>query len=103
MRKNTDANQGRIVQALRDVGATVTVLSQVGYGCPDLLVEFRRTLWLFEVKDGRKSPSKQRLTPAEKMFFDTWETPIVVRSVDDAIRFINEFDSPAEVPNEQRM
>ena len=90
MRKNTDANQGRIVRALRDVGATVTVLSQVGYGCPDILVGFRGVNYLLEIKDGEKPPSKQQLTPAETRWHDEWRgQAAIVNSVDAAIGVIN--------------
>ena len=86
MRKNTDANQGRIVRALRDVGATVTVLSQVGYGCPDILVGFRGVNYLLEIKDGAKSPSRQRLTPAEMRWHNEWRGQVaIVNSIDAAI------------------
>ena len=70
----------------------------VGQGCPDILVEFRRTLWLMEIKDGDKPPSKQKLTPDERAFFDIWDTPVVVRSPDEAVAYITGYDSPADVP-----
>ena len=86
MRKNTDANQSEIVAALRELGATVTVLSQVGYGCPDILVGFRGVNYLLEIKDGAKSPSRQRLTPAEMRWHNEWRGQVaIVNSVDAAI------------------
>ena len=89
MRKNTDANQGRIVRALRDVGATVTVLSQVGYGCPDILVGFRGINYTMEIKDGSKSPSRQQLTPAEMRWHNEWQGQrAVVNSISAAISVI---------------
>ena len=61
MRNRADTNQNRIVKYLRETGKTVMVLSQVGYGCPDLLVGFRGRNWLFEVKgkNGRLSQTQQ--------------------------------------------
>ena len=98
MPKRVDGNQAEIVAALRDIGAKVLDLHEVGRGCPDLLVEYRRALWLLEVKDGEKPPSKRKLTPAEEKFFLEWETPIIVKSVDEAIRYLTGYASPADVP-----
>ena len=52
-----DANQPRIVRALRRSGAFVQSLASVGGGCPDLLVSFRNSWYVIEVKDGSKPPS----------------------------------------------
>ncbi len=80
----TDANQDEIVKALRDVGASVLVLSQVGQGCPDLACGFRGFTYFLEVKT-----EKGKLNPAEQEFFDTWQgRAAVVRSADDALRVI---------------
>lgn len=57
----TDANQSPIVRGLRRFGAFVVVLSAVGGGVPDLLVGFRGRWFLLELKDGAKSPSRQKL------------------------------------------
>lgn len=89
MPKRTDANQTEIVDTLRSVGATVQILSAVGDGCPDLLVGFRGENYLLEVKDGNKPPSKRRLTPAEKKFFDTWKGQVQkVMSENQALKAI---------------
>jgi hypothetical protein len=71
-RPKTDANQAEIVAALRAVGATVQILAAVGDGCPDLLVGFRGTNYLLEVKDGAKPPSARRLTEAQTEWFAGW-------------------------------
>lgn len=47
---NPDGTQKPIVEALRKCGATVQHITQVGNGCPDLLVGFRRRTFLLEVK-----------------------------------------------------
>jgi hypothetical protein len=58
----------------------------VGAGAPDLLVGYRGTNWLLEVKDGSKEPSRQRLTPAEKVWHERWRGHVtVVRTVADAL------------------
>lgn len=86
-----DANHADVVAALRRVGAQVQSLATVGAGCPDLLVAFRETWYVLEVKDGTKPLSHRKLTPAElewvRVFGDT--APVfVVNSVDDALRAI---------------
>ncbi len=71
-RKRTDANHRQIVDALRRCGATVLDLSNVGDGCPDLLVGFRGRNYLMEVKDGAKKPSQRRLRETQIEFFQSW-------------------------------
>lgn len=85
-----DANQTEIVQALRQIGATVQSLAAVGNGCPDLLVGFRGKNWLLEIKDGNKPPSAQALTPHQVEWHRVWAGHVVVvNSVDSAIAAIN--------------
>jgi hypothetical protein len=85
----TDANQGAIVDALRAVGATVTILSEVGQGVPDLLVGYRGLNLLLEVKDGSKPPSKRLLTPEQERWHAEWlGHAAVVKSVNEALAAI---------------
>lgn len=89
MAKRVDRNQTLIVDALRSVGASVQVLSDVGKGCPDLLVGFRRVNYLMEVKDGEAPPSKQKLTEDELKWHYAWRgQKAVVHSVDEALEVI---------------
>lgn len=89
MYKRVDANQSAIVGALRDVGASVQHLHEVGSGCPDLLVGFRGINVLLECKDGKKAPSAQALTRHERGWHLHWNGQVaVVRSVDDALKAI---------------
>jgi hypothetical protein len=92
----TDANQETIVQALRDYGCSVAVLSGAGVpGLPDLLVgsprgvNGRRQFGLCEVKDGDKSPSRRALTADQVKFWDEWAgCPMaLVTDIDGALRF----------------
>lgn len=84
-----DSNHSQIVQALRQVGASVQDLSGVGQGCPDLLVGFRRRSYPLEIKDGAKAKSARRLTPDEEVWHRTWAGDVyVVESVEDALRVI---------------
>lgn len=81
-----DANQNKIVDALRKAGAVVRIISQ-GDGIPDLLVGYRGFTILMEVKDGDKVPSARKLTDAEQKFFDDWRGGMltIVNSVDEAL------------------
>lgn len=79
-----DANQEEIVKALRQVGAAVQSLAQVGKGCPDLLVSFRDQMYLLEVKAG-----KGKLREAQAKWHSEWRAAVfVARSPDDALRAI---------------
>ena len=84
-----DANQAEIVDALREIGCSVQILSAVGKGCPDLLVGYHGVNYPIEVKDGDKSPSKRRLTHDELVWHDEWNgTVYVVKSVEEAISVV---------------
>ena len=79
-----DRNQAAIVADLRAVGASVESLARVGAGVPDLLVGFRGSNWLLEVKVG-----KAELTPDQQAWHPTWRGQVaVVRSADEALRAI---------------
>lgn len=65
-RHASDKNQEAIVKALRKLGASVVILSQVAGGCPDLLIGYRAQTFLIEVKNGSK------LTTQQQIFHDTW-------------------------------
>ena len=65
-RGRVDENQAAIVRALRQIGASVQSLADIGDGCPDLLVGFRNRIALMEIKDGNQPPSKRRLTEDEQ-------------------------------------
>ena len=81
-----DANQNKIVDALRKAGAVVRIISQ-GDGIPDLLVGYKGYTILMEVKDGEKVPSARKLTEAEQKFFDDWRGGmlVIVNSIDEAL------------------
>jgi Holliday junction resolvase len=81
-----DANQNKIVDAMRKAGAVVRIISQ-GDGIPDLLVGYRGFTILMEVKDGDKVPSARKLTEAEQKFFDDWRGGmlVIVNSVEEAL------------------
>lgn len=98
-RARTDNNHAEIVEALRAKGWEVLSLAPLGGGAPDILIG--RSLgiehsddgtkhteyWdfkLVEIKDGAKSPSRQKLTDAEIEFHKRWPV-IVLRSIEDAL------------------
>ena len=80
-----DENQPVIVAALRKVGATVFSLHRVGAGCPDLLIGFRGSTFLLEVKE-----EKGALTLPQLRFMWEWngDEVKVVRTVEQALRAI---------------
>ncbi len=84
-----DANQNEIVQALRDVGASVAITSALGSGFPDIVAGYRGINYLIEIKDGSKPPSERKLTLDEQEFHDLWRgAAIVVNDVDEALKAI---------------
>ena len=86
-----DANQQTVVDALRRVGCTVEITSQIGNGFPDLLVytPFLCRNLLLEVKDGNKPASKRKLTPGQRRWHRDWPADVyVVKDVDEALRVV---------------
>jgi len=85
-----DANHEQVVSALRAAGASVQSLAGVGKGVPDLLVGFQGKTLLMEVKDGRKTPSEQRLTEDQVRWHGAWNGgPLaIVDGVDAALRML---------------
>jgi len=83
-----DSNQPEIVEALLAARASVEVrLARIGDGVPDLLVGIRGVTTVMEVKDGKKPPSRRKLTDDEKDWHDAWRgSKFVVYSVDDALK-----------------
>jgi hypothetical protein len=65
-----DANERRVIDALRACGAYVKQINDEG--AFDLLVFYREHTLLLEVKDGDKPPSARALTPAEAKFHAEW-------------------------------
>ena len=85
-----DSNQSEIVRALRVAGASVEPkLARVGDGCPDLLVGIRKVTTIFEVKDGKKPPSKKKLTEDEIRWHNSWNGSVyIVESVEQALQVL---------------
>lgn len=88
--KRIDANQKEIVEAFRSLGCSVFITSAVGKGFPDIVVGFRGKNYLFEIKDGKKYQSQQKLTEPEIKFKVEWEGQFaIINCVDQVIYFIN--------------
>lgn len=84
-----DENQAEIVGAFRKLGASVLLLHGVGMGCPDILVGYRGRNYLIEIKDGKKPPSKRKLTSWQEDWHADWRGQVdVIQSVDEAVAFI---------------
>ena len=89
--RRVDENQSAIVKFLRDVGCSVLSLSEIGRGCPDLLVGFRGRNVLLEVKNPMKPKADRQLTSAEGKWIKGWRGQVaVVETVDDALRAVRE-------------
>lgn len=88
-----DANQNEIVNALRKIGCSVQILSSVGKGCPDILVGKSGKNYLFEIKDGNKPKSAQKLTSDQVEWHSKWQGSVfVVNSAEQAISIISEIN-----------
>lgn len=73
MIRRTDENQKDIVKELRLIpGMSVFSTHIVGKGFPDIVVGYRGVNYLFEIKDGSKPKSAQKLTQAEELFHAIW-------------------------------
>lgn len=87
-----DDNHSEIVRALERVGVYVIDCSHVGSGFPDLLCAYRGRWTLVEVKDGAKSASRRKLTPAQTIFYAEAMAKgckvHVVENVEQAVRLL---------------
>ena len=88
----TDSNQQEIVTALRRLGAVVLMTHQLK-NCFDILVCFKGSTYMVEIKDGSLSPSQRKLTPGELQFKAKIESVNckywVIESVEDALAMLN--------------
>lgn len=84
-----DDNQAEIVKALRDIGASVQPIHQIGGGCPDILVGYRGRNIVMELKDGNKPPSARKLTADEIDWHSSWRGQVViVETIEQAIKAV---------------
>ena len=90
MRKHgrVDANHRDVVAALRQCGAFVQSVADVGNGCPDLIVAYHGRVFLVEVK-----AAGGKLTADEAAWVGECEriggvSVYLVRSAEDALRAV---------------
>lgn len=80
-RAKVDANQKQVTKELRQLGCFVEpALSRLGGGVPDLLIGYRGSWFLCELKDPDKPPSKRALTEDEAAWIARAElsAPVIV-------------------------
>ena len=91
MPRRSDRNQLELMKQIRQLGATVTSLHEVGNGVPDLLVGYRGLNFLFEVKDPQQPPSKRKLTLMEQDWHESWRGKVqIIESIDDVMTILSE-------------
>lgn len=82
-----DANQSSIVAALQKMGAHVEVTNMANW--PDLVVLFRNTVTMVEVKNPEASKGKRALRPGQEAFRVRWTAAggrhARVETVDEAL------------------
>jgi hypothetical protein len=84
-----DANHSQVRDGLRDCGFEAEDIGGLGGGIGDILCRHRGTgrVRFFEVKDGTKSASRKKLTPAEKrMQALLGDLYVVVETLQEAVR-----------------
>lgn len=87
-RNRIDANQAAVIAALEAAGCTVYVVDRAPF---DLVIGRQKRTWIVEVKDGAKSPSRRKLTPAQATFKETWRGQwAVVETIEQALAVIAE-------------
>lgn len=85
-----DENQQSIVKALRMIpGVSIRITSMVGDGFVDLICGYKKNNFLIELKDGKKIPSKRKLTEEEEKFHKEWKGQIgVAENLEDCLKII---------------
>lgn len=88
-RSRTDTNQKYIVEELRNLGASVEYLSNVGNGVPDLLVGVDGVNYLLEVKSTVTSYGRKGLNDMQVVWHAKWNGQTsVVSNLEEAIAVV---------------
>lgn len=89
--KKVDKNQSEIVKAFKALGASVFDASHIGGGFPDLVIGYRHTTVLVEIK----SSEKAAFTDPQLKFMENWKGSSVSRinDVDGAITLLKFLDT----------
>ena len=86
-RKRSDKNQKKIVEHLRQIGASVQDLSDVGGGVPDILVGFKGKNYLLEIKNPESK--SYGLTENQVLWHDSWNGKVsIVNTLEEALNVI---------------
>lgn len=90
--RKVDSNQAELVKQIRQIpGATVAHTHTVSGGFADVVLGYRGTNYLLEIKDHSKPPSARKLTPDEEVFHKNWTGQIaIVQTLDDVLKLINQ-------------
>jgi Holliday junction resolvase len=82
--KRRDANQRKIVQVLRKLGASVVITADVGRGFPDLVVGYGGVTYLVEVKN------RSTLRRSQRAFREQWRGGeiVLLRSPEEAVQWL---------------
>jgi hypothetical protein len=85
--RRTDANQQKVIDRFRLLGASCFATSRVGFSFPDLVIGYRGMTGLVEVKR-----PKGKLSPGQKRFSDEWRggTVFVAWSEDDCAGILDQ-------------
>ena len=80
-----DDNQKEIVAAFRKLGWYVLIISQLKNCCDIIVSKDGRTIAV-EIKDGKKTPSQQKLSEGELKFEREWQGEYrLIKSIDDVL------------------
>ena len=84
VKHRVDANQQRIVRALRQIGCEVVSTAAMGDGFPDLLVyRFANDrLVMLEIKNPEQPKGNQKLTPHQVAFHERWPVHVVTNEAE---------------------
>ena len=87
MIRKTDANHKTIIDQLRRIpGISVFSTHTIGKGFPDIVTGYKGSNYLFEIKDGTKVKSAQKLTEDEVKFHTKWNGQInIITTFEEAI------------------
>lgn len=89
--RKADNNQSELVKQMRKIpGVKVAHTHTVGKGFPDVVISFRGTNYLLEIKDPSKPKSARKLTPDEERFHGEWTGSIhIVETLNDVLKILN--------------
>lgn len=101
-RGRTDANQTSIVEFARDIGMSVQITSAIGDGWGDAVFGHAGISVPAEIKDGRKSPSRRKMSEDETAMHLQWRGSFaLVQDFEDVIVLKRRMEAQAEILNRE--